>query len=301
MASAGVVVTVGTTRLVVLEDGSRLVPLWPARVHVADADRVQVLVVNGTAHVIGPVAPSPTIWPVSGTITGAASSGTIPVSTDTGTVRARYTGTAPAIGTLVGLLWHPAGTPFLVPGTLAPVPSDPQPTTPPDVPAPPPSGPQSGTGWPVAAGSGTWRTGGWGWASSSDVLQGGAPYVSQDSRGGWWYGAAAGVLAGRRITDPAIRLGARLRTGDYNDPATVHLYLTSNTTRPGADFTRVAGPVDVVLAPGAPAAWYPLPAAWGQALVDDGGGIAIAGSPYVGVAGIGSDPASGQLRLPWTR
>ncbi|NKY08955.1 hypothetical protein [Cellulomonas hominis] len=294
--SPGVVTTEAGARKVVLDDGTRLAPLWPATV-VVDGDRVQVLLVDGTAHVIGPVVPAPR--PISGTVAGAAAGGYVPVTTSTGTVQARYAGTAPASGTLVGLIWQGGAAPFLLPGTLAPIATDPQST--PDLPAPPPTGPDSGTLLVPAAGSGSWRTGGWGWASSSDVVQGGSPYVSQDSRGGWWYGSAPQALAGRTVTGLRIRLSSRLRIGSYNSAAALHLYRTTDTARPGGDFNRAAGPHDVALAAGANWQWVTLPAAWGQALVDGGGGIGVQGSPYAGLVGAGSDPESGQLAIDWTR
>jgi hypothetical protein len=295
-ASAGTVATTDKGRVVVLDDGTRLMPLWPSMVTLTDGDRVQVLLVDGTAHIIGPVVATPR--PISGTIAGAASSGVIPVSVPGGTVQARYAGTAPAIGTLVGILWH-GTTPFLLPGALAPIASDPQ--LPPPTPAPPPTGPTTGTLLVPAIGSGTWRTGGWGWASSSDVLQGGAPYVSQESRGGWWYGSAAQAIAGRTVTGARIRLGARLRVGNYNAAAVLHLWLTTNATRPGADFARIEGPFDVALAPGAGPQLITLPTTWGQAMANLGCGIAVQGSPYAGVLGVGSDPESGHVSLDWAR
>jgi hypothetical protein len=294
-ASAGTVTTVSGVRVVVLDDGTRVAPLWPATV-ITDGDRVQVVLVDGVAHVLGPVTTTPR--PISGTVAGSATAGLVPITTTAGTVQARYAGTAPSIGTLVGLIWQ-GSTVMLLPGTLA----SPSTEVPPDpeVPAAPPATPETGTLLVAASGSGTWRTGSWGWASSADVLQGGSPYVSQDSRGGWWYGDAARVLAGRTITAARLRLGARLRIGGYNAAAAIHLYRTSDSSRPGADFTRVAGPTDVTRASGAGAGWVDLPTGWGQALVDTSGGIAISGSPYAGIAGVGSDPESGQLSLDWTR
>lgn len=301
-ASAGTVTTIGGSRAVVLDDGTRLTPLWPASVVLVDGDAVQVVLVDGVAHVIGPVVATPR--PISGSIAGAASSGLVPVSTAAGTVRARYAGTVPAIGTLVGLIWQGGGAPpFLLPGTLAPIASDPQP--PPPTPAPPPTGPASGTLQVPALGSGTWLAGGTGWLPTTDLRQGGAPFANRESSGGWWYGAAAQVLHGRAIPKASIRLPARTRIGYYNNPQVVHLYLTSNPTRPAGDLGRVAGPFDVTLPPGwAPApdqGWIQLPAGWGQSMVDTGAGIAIFGGPYLGLAGIGTDPASGLIALDWTR
>lgn len=294
-SSAGVVVDESGMK-VVLDDGTRVTPLWPAHWTPFPGDRVQCLVVDGTAHILGAVTSAPR--PISGTVAGAASSGRIPITTDAGTVQARYAGTAPSIGTLVAIVWQ-GTTALLLPGTLAPIATDPS-----AVSAPPPSsaptGPGAGTLLVAATGSGTWRTGSWGWASSTDVLQG-TWGSGQENRGGWWYGDAPRALAGRTITGFRIRLGARLRIGSYNATATAHLYRTTNTTRPGADFSRVAGPHDISLPAGAGPGWQALPAAWGQALVDGGGGVGILGSPYLGVAGVSSDPASGQIALDWTR
>lgn len=294
-ASAGTVATQGPGRVVVLDDGSRLTPLWPP-VPVVDGDRVQVVIVDGVAHVAGPVVASP--HPISGTISGAASGGRVPVTTTTGVVHARHTGTAPRIGTLVGIVWQ-GTTALLLPGTLAPVSTDPHPS--PQLPAPPPPAPAAGTLPVTAAGSGTWRTGGWGWATSTDVVQGGYPYIDQDSRGGWWYGDAPRALTGRTITGLRIRLGTRTHIGSHDTTAALHLYLTTDTTRPTGDLTRIAGPTDVTLPPGARPGWYGLPAAWGQALADTGGGIGVQGTPYTGITGTTDDPESGQLHIDWTR
>jgi hypothetical protein len=301
-ASAGVVTVIEGTWVVVLDDGGRITPLWPLGVTPADGDRVQVVIVDGVGHVLGPVAPNP--CPATGTIAGAASSGRVPVTTAFGTVQARYTGTAPSIGTLVALLWH-GTTPMLLPGTLAPLPTDPQPAPPTTTPTQPPGGPSSGSLPIAAAGSGTWRTGSWGWATSPDVLQG-SWSGGQENRGGWWYGDAPRAVGGRRITGGHIRLPARLRVGNYNDAGVLHLWLTTNPSRPGADFNRVAGPLDVVLAPNAGPQLVQISAGWGQALADNGGGIAITGSPYLGLVGVGApqdgkDPESGHLTLNWAR
>ncbi|WP_282946939.1 hypothetical protein [Cellulomonas endometrii] len=300
-ASAGTVTTTTAgARVVVLDDGSRVTPLWPATVLV-DGDKVQVLLVDGTAHVIGPVVAAPR--PVSGTIAGAASSGLIPVTTTTGAVQARYAGTAPAIGTLVGLIWQGGAPPLLLPGALAPIATDPRPA--PEVPVAPPSAPDTGTLLVSAVGSGSWRTGSWGWADTADVVQGGAPFAAQDSRGGWWYGDQARSLAGRTITRLRFRVPARTRIGMFADTLPAHFYRTGDVVRPGADFTRVTGPHDVTVPPGwnppADQGWVDLPAAWGQAIADTGGGIGTAGSPYLGLLGVGADPASGQLLFDWTR
>lgn len=295
VTSGVVILDVGTLR-VALDDGARVTPLWPAVWTPAEGDRVQLLIVDGVTIAIGPVAVAPR--PLAGTVSGAASAGLIPVTTSIGTIQTRYSGTAPAIGTAVILLWH-GSTPVLLPGALAPTVAPAIPTSP-DAPVPPPVGPTSGTAPITALGSGSWQVGGdWTWPGTR-VIQyrsGSAP----ENRGGWWYGDAPSVVAGRHITAARIRLGERLRIGSYNAAATLHLYLHANRTRPGGDWARTAGPVDVTLAANGPARWVDLPAGWGQAIADTGGGIAVMGAPYVGVAGTdSSDPASGQLALDWT-
>lgn len=267
--------------------------LWPAGYIPTVGDAVRVLVVNGEMSVLGPVATGPR--PFMGTVSGAASGGFVPVDTVSGTIEARYTGTAPSLGTAVFLDWQ-ATTPRVLPGAAA---TSSAPT--PD-PTPPPRPPtqQSGTLTVTATGSGSWQVGGdWAYQGTS-VIQyryGGA----RENRGAWFYGSRPTQLRGRTVTALRIRLGARLRVGSYNSALPLHVYLTANANRPGGDVNRISGPADITLAPNAGAGWHSLPTSFGQALVDNGGGIGVTGSPYMGVNGVGADPASGQLQLDWTR
>ncbi|MEV7962418.1 hypothetical protein [Oerskovia paurometabola] len=293
---AGVVVTLdGMPGYAVNIDGATPPVAWPAGYIPTVGDAVQVLIVDGTAAVLGPVV-GDGLRPLTGTVAGTASAGTVPVTTTTGPLRCRYVGTAPAIGALVRLDWQ-STSPWIWPSAAATVPAplpDPGGSTP-----PPPPASTSGTLTITATDSGSWQVGGT-WAyQGTDVVQ--WRYGSaRENRGAWFYGNGAAQLSGATITGARLRLGSRQRIGDYNAPQVLHLHRHTNASRPGGDVNRVTGPHDVTLPPNAGPRWVDLPTAWGQALVS-GGGIAVAGSPYVGITGVGSDPASGQLQLDWRR
>ncbi|MBD7949583.1 hypothetical protein [Oerskovia rustica] len=291
---AGVVVAVGVG-FAVNVDGAQPPVTWPAGFIPTAGDAVRVLLVDGEASVLGPVIRDG-LRPLTGTVTGAATSGTVSVDTAAGVLACRYVGTAPSIGALVRLDWQ-STSPWIWPSTAATVPA-PDPGGGGSSPQPPPVS-ASGTLTVTAIDSGSWQVGG-SWAyMGTDVVQ--WRYGSaRENRGAWFYGAAASQLAGATITGARIRLGARLRIGSYNAAQTLHLHRHTNASRPGGDVTRVAGPYDLALAPNIGPQWVDIPTAWGQDLIS-GGGIAVVGSPYVGIAGVGSDPASGQLQLDWRR
>lgn len=293
---AGVVVTVdGQSGFAVNVDGALPPVTWPAGYIPAVGDPVRVLMVDGDAVVLGPVIRDG-LRPLTGTVQGAATSGTVPVTTTAGLLQCRYVGTAPSIGALVRLDWQ-STAPWIWPSAAATIPP-PVPGGGGATPEPPPTS-TSGTLTVTAIDSGSWQVGGtWAWAGT-DVYQ--YRYgSSRENRGAWFYGNGAAQLAGATITGARIRLGARLRIGNYNGSAVLHLHRHTNGARPGADVTRVAGPHDITVGPNAGPGWVDIPTAWGQDLIT-GGGIAVAGSPYVGIAGVGSDPASGQLQLDWRR
>ena len=132
--AAGLVVLVGSV-LAVNIDGGLPPVVWPAGYIPTAGDTVRVLMVDGSAMVVGPVIAGQR--PLTGTVSGSASSGTVPVTTTAGVLACRYTGTAPAIGVLVRLDWQ-STTPWVWPSTAATIP-DPDPGTGPDPgPAPPP-------------------------------------------------------------------------------------------------------------------------------------------------------------------
>ncbi|WP_087507934.1 hypothetical protein [Cellulomonas iranensis] len=288
---------VGTTTpgvLAVNVDGARPPVWWPAGYIPTAGDAVRVLVVDGEASVLGPVIGGQR--PEGGTVAGAAAAGVVPVDTVAGTVQARYTGDAPQIGSVVFLDWQMT-TARILPGVVSPLPPPTTPGAGPGEPAgPPPS--SSGTLTVTALDSGTWSSRGvWDSYYGTHLTQG--SYGGRTYAGAWFYGAAPQQAAGRTVTAIRLRLGARRRMGSYNAPLVLQLYRHTSATRPGGDVARVAGPHTITLAPSAGAQWVDLPVAFGQALADTGGGIAIAGGTYGGITGIGEDPASGQLQIDW--
>lgn len=176
-------------------------------------------------------------------------------------------------------------------------------TPPAAAPLPPGGGDITGTQRTPASASDTWwAPGGWGSYATSrnggeDVYSG--SYYSGPTTGAWFYGPANTVLAGKTIKEARFRLPQRLNAGNYNDPATVHLYAHDAQARPGGDVNRVSGPFDVAIGGKAPPQWVVLPASFHAVLVA-GGGISISGDPYVGFQSRLKDPDSGKLELDWT-
>ncbi len=172
------------------------------------------------------------------------------------------------------------------------------PTPPPSAPsAPTPDAPkQTGSQKFAATQAGTWQGGSW---RTDTVLQWYWSSYPVEGRGAWFYGTTpTSTLRGRTVTRFRVRL-VRSAGGTFGgQPA--HVYLTSNRVMPGGDVTRTAGPSDVTLDIGQ-GGWFDLPAGWGQTIIDSGGGLAIYGSPYVKMPGLGEDAASGQIQIDWRR
>lgn len=291
---AGVVVSgAGAGEFAVNVDGAAPPAYWPAGYIPTLGDAVRVLMVDGQAQVLGPVIDGQR--PGEGTVSGAPSGGVIPVDTVSGTVRARYTGTAPGIGDVVFLDWQMT-TPRVLPGiaSTAPTPAE---ILEPDAPPPPPPS-QGGTLSVTALDSGTWSSRGvWDSYYGTHLTQG--SYGGRSYSGAWFYGDAPGQIQGRNVTALRLRLGGRRRMGSYNAPLNLQIRMHNSRTRPGGEVAHIAGPHVVTLAPNAGPQWVALDPAWGQYIADNGGGISIAGGTYGGVTGIGEDPASGQLQLDW--
>lgn len=146
-----------------------------------------------------------------------------------------------------------------------------------------------------------WGPGGWGsWASSQfggeDVYSG--TWGGSTVTGAWFYGTARPALNGKTITSARFRLPARLPVG-ASGSATVHLYAHTSGHQPGGDVSRTVGPFDVTLAQANPPKWVTLPSTFHSVLAA-GGGISIAGDPYVGFASRLDDPESGKLIMNWS-
>lgn len=292
----GQVVSDGAGGLAVNVNGATPAATWPATYIPQVGDAVRVIVLDGRALVLGPITSEPR--PATGTIDDVPVDGLVPVSTSLGIVQARYVGSDPTPGDLVRLDWQ-STQPWVWPGVVAPVPEELD-YTQPDAPAAPPAVPSSGTLTLTALDSGTWNAAYSAWSSfhGTNVVQG--TWSSQAYRGAWFYGSQAQAIAGKTITAARIRLGARLRIGSYNSGLSLQVYHHASGTRPSGDVARDSGPVSIALGVNEPAGWFLLDTTLAALLVSAGGGIGIAGGSYGGVAGIGTDPASGQIQLDWT-
>lgn len=177
-----------------------------------------------------------------------------------------------------------------------------QATPPPAPPPPPPPAVATGTETLLVTASDTWGVGGWGrWAKS----QNGGEYVysgfwaGQTLTGSWFYGAPRPALQGKTITAIKFWIPAREPVGSNNAAATIHIYAHTSSARPGGDVARVVGPFDVVVDPGFQGGYVNLPLTFGPTLAA-GGGISIAGDPYVGFLSRLKDPQVGKLIMDWS-
>lgn len=277
---------------------------WPSGVYAGLGEAIfvaQLVKADAPAQnvVIGRVGAD---GPREGTVT------TVPGGSDTITVTAAgtdYTATflaayTPTVGDRVRLFWQ--GRDVTIMGKVGITPGAGTIDAGTGAPPPPKS---SGTFNAPATDSATlWGPGGW------DSWAGGGGHVYQGSWGGstvtgaWFYGNTMAELAGATITRVQFRVPARRSVGSYNSAGNLHLYAHSSPGRPGGDVSRVSGATDVSI----PAGWNPgpgdgfidLPTSYASTLIS-GGGISISGDPYMGFTGKPSDPASGQLRIDWSR
>lgn len=178
-------------------------------------------------------------------------------------------------------------------------------TPPAEPPAPPPVAIpviQEGRETLISTATDTYGVGGWGrWAGSTNggeqIYTG--SWAGQTLTGTWFYGAPRPALQGKTITRVQFRVPDRLEVGNNNSAVTMHVYAHTSQYRPGGDVGRSLGPFDVVLAAHQDPAWIDLPTAFGP-VIAAGGGISIAGDPYLGLNGRRNDPESGKLLMDWT-
>ncbi len=162
---------------------------------------------------------------------------------------------------------------------------------------PPPAPAGAGTTTFPAIDARSFRNGGW--RSDSGVVAQGDWGGWGVNTGAWFYGnGPTDSLRGTTITLTEVRL--RRRSGGVWGPQAAHVGRHTSRTRPAGNVASVAGPVDSNIDIGQ-TAWVSLPAAWGQAIVDTGGGLMISGAPYVVLDGLDADAESGLLRLTWQR
>jgi hypothetical protein len=248
---------------------------------------------QSTALVIGGYADQPR--PSTGTVLTVGVSQIVFTGEDATTYSTdRFIGTY-TVGDLIYLTWD-AAKPTII-GKIPAITVTPPANTP--VPAGG-GGAITGTHRTPATKSDTYGVGGWGrWSTSQyggeDVYSG--TYGGYTVTGSWFYGLGNTVLAGRTIAAARFRLPQRLNVG-ASGSATVHLYAHTSSNEPGGDVNRTVGPFDVSVAQNAPPQWVTLPSTFYSALTA-GGGISLAGDPYVGFQSRLKDPDSGKLELDW--
>lgn len=231
---------------------------------------------------------------------------TVPGGSDTITVTdvngVPYTVTfgypSPTVGDSVRLLWQGRdGTAICKVGVTPPSSAGGGATTPPPAPA------SFGQFPGVATDSGTWTPAfnawdNWG-GGGGYVYQGGAPYGAANY-GAWFYNGVFAELAGANYSRVQVRIPARKTVGNYNAGQTLHIYVHNSPTRPGGDVNRVLGPYDVYVPANFGGGYTDIDPAAAPVLVA-GGGISIAGEPYMGFLGKPQDGASGQILIDWSR
>lgn len=173
-------------------------------------------------------------------------------------------------------------------------------------PAAPPVGPPAimpGSTTLIATASDTWGVGGWGrWAGSTNgrekVYSG--SYSGYTLAGAWFYGAPRPELAGKTINRIRFYLPPRLGNIGSSGTVTVHIYGHTSGARPGGDVNRTTPPTDVAIPGGFNGVFVDLdPGTYGPILTA-GGGISIAGDPYVGFLGRLDYPESGKVLIDWS-
>lgn len=205
----------------------------------------------------------------------------------------RFIGTY-AVSDLIYITWD-AATPTII-GKIPTITVTPPPGLVPEAPTA-----ASGDTKLIAAASDTFGVGGWGrWATSQnggeDVYAG--TWYGYTLTGSWFYGPPKPELAGKTVNRIEFRLPQRLIVG-ASGSATVHIYAHTSSSRPGGDVSRVVGPFDVVVGHGSGPVLVELPLTFASVLAA-GGGISIAGDPYVGFASRLDDAESGKITMYWS-
>ena len=178
---------------------------------------------------------------------------------------------------------------------------------------PPPTGASTRQDSFLATDSATWVPGLGVWnawaAKNQNVYQG--SYSGFSMFGSWFYNGSTKALAGATVDRVFFRVPKRFAVGSNNAAGDIHIYVHTSNTRPGGDVARVLGPYSFnipanyngsqVLQAGVLGGFVELPTIVGANLAAFGGGISIAGDPYMGFAGKAEDPSSGQLLITNTR
>lgn len=298
---AGTVITDGSGNLQLTIGGVQQTAFWASGVNVNPGDSVICGIYEPAEgapfiYVLGLTLAGPNLPGITGTVaTVVGGSSTITVTIGGVSTVCRFLSTyTPTVGDLVSVLWQ--GSTPLVLSKIGTVPAPAPAPTPP--PAPPPAPVASGNSKFPATNSGTFQ-GIWDSYYGQNVYTG-SGWAPTDT-GSWFYSGATKQLSGRTITGFAFYLSSRRPAGDYNQVAPLNFYRTTDNYQGSGDTNRVEGPYTINVAPNFPGGWIELPTDWGQQLATIGGGISIAGEPYVGITGVGLDAQSGQTSFNWTR
>lgn len=166
--------------------------------------------------------------------------------------------------------------------------------------APPPPAPVTGNSTIPCQDSGTW-TDGYNWNSYfGQNTYSGSGYVPRSTGAYFYNGGTLGLADKTTLTAIRFYLGPRRSSGNYNQAATVHFYTHNAQSRGGGEPTRIDGPFDVSIPAGWGGDWITLPGSF-AATLKAGGGVSLAGDPYVGFTGVGENGNAGALSIDWSK
>jgi hypothetical protein len=176
------------------------------------------------------------------------------------------------------------------------------PTLPPAPPVTPPVTPTSGTAVFSPVETRSYRSLGWR-TDNTSIYQG--QYGGNGNHTGCaFFGSAPRSLAGATVTGAWIAV-RRNNSGGVTAAQGTTLWLMTNATRPAGAPTLTSSQAGPSLAWGQINNSFPIPASWGQAMVDGtAGGLAIftsGGSPYVILSGVGDWGPAFTMTVNWRK
>src|SRR5699024_4730055 len=124
-------------------------------------------------------------------------------------------------------------------------------------------------------------------------------WAGRSSEGFWFYGTKPrNALKGARVKKAEIYLPKRLRMGYYNNVTSTTLRRHTANSRPSGRPSKAGSSANVSVPKiGATKGWTTIPNSIAQAIINNGGGIALVGNTYLGFPGAGSgsgrNPRSG--------
>jgi hypothetical protein len=225
--------------------------------------------------------------------TGGASTCTVSINGTNYTAH-RVASYTPAVND-VCLVLDMAGDLYAV-GALTTYTPPPKPASPPP---PPPPATTTGSSLYTATDSGTWTGayGGWNSYYGQNVYTG-SGYVPP-STGAWFYAGHTRGVAGKTINYIRFYLPPRRNAGSYNSTLTLHLYAHTAWSRGNAEPHRNTSAFSLNVGAHFGGGWISLPGSF-AATLQGGGGISIAGDPYMGFTGVGESGSSGALQIGWS-